>query len=398
MNVHRASDQNKDTISRETRPDISIPFNRPTLEGREREYIVDAVNRGHISGDGHYTHRCQAFLESLLGVPKVLLTTSCTHALEMCAILLNGHEGDEVIVPSFTFVSTVNAFVLHGFQPRFIDIRPDTLNLDESRLEAMITPRTRAIICVHYAGIGCEMSTITDIADRHGISVVEDNAHGLFASYKGKYLGTFGRLATQSFHETKNFTCGEGGALLVNDPDHVQRAEIIREKGTNRSRFFRGQVDKYTWVDVGSSYLPSDILAAYLYAQFEACEQIQDKRRRLWEYYYNSLSEWAAEHNVGLPTVPPYCQQSYHMFYLIMPSLEERQELIAYLKQRGVLSVFHYLPLHLSEMGRRYAAQADACPITEDISDRLLRLPFYNSLTQVDQDRVVDAVTHYKHK
>ncbi len=395
----KGHDLGRDLEPQGTKQEVLIPFNRPTLEGREREYIVDAVNRGHISGDGYFTNRCQAFLEHELGVPKVLLTTSCTHALEMCAILLNAREGDEVIVPSFTFVSTVNAFVLHGFRPKFIDIRPDTLNLDESQLEGMITPRTKAIICVHYAGVGCEMSAILEVANRHGIPVVEDNAHGLFAGYKGKYLGTFGRLATQSFHETKNFTCGEGGALLINDPHYIQRSEIIREKGTNRSRFFRGQVDKYTWVDVGSSYLPSDILAAYLYAQFEAREEIQNKRRYLWEYYYNSLSEWAAEHEVRLPTVPSYCDQPYHMFYLIMPSLAERQELIAYLKRRGILAVFHYLPLHLSEMGRRSHAQPADCPVTEDLSDRLLRLPFYNSLTQEDQQRVVAAIIgYYKEK
>jgi dTDP-4-amino-4,6-dideoxygalactose transaminase len=313
----------------------------------------------------------------------------------MAALLLDTQPRDEVLVPDFTFVSTINAFVLRGARPVFIDIRPDTLNLDETQLEQLITPRTKAIVPVHYAGVGCEMDAILEIAGRHNIAVVEDNAHGLFGKYKGKYLGTFGCLATQSFHETKNFTCGEGGALLINDLQYVERAEIIREKGTNRSRFFRGQVDKYTWVDIGSSYLPSDILAAFLYAQLEALEQIQEKRRRIWEYYYTHLSGWAQDHGVRLPIVPPHCEQPYHMFYLLLPSLKQRQALIAHLKAQSILAVFHYLPLHLSDMGRRFGGNAGDCLVTEDVSDRLLRLPFYNDLSETEQERVIRATCSF---
>ena len=374
----------------------NIPFNRPSIVGDEFRYISEALAQGHISGGGPFAARCQALLEQQLGVPRVLLTTSCTHALELAALLLDVREGDEVIVPSFTFVSTVNAFVLRGAQPRFIDIRPDTLNLDETLLERAITPRTRVILPVHYAGVGCEMDVILDIATRHGISVVEDNAHGLFGAYRGKPLGTFGCLAAQSFHETKNINCGEGGALLINDPRLAERAEIIREKGTNRSRFFRGLVDKYTWVDVGSSYVPSDILAAYLFAQLEARERIQTTRRRLWDYYLRHLRDWAASRNVVLPSVPAHCEQAYHMFYLLLPSLDQRQALIAHLREHGVMSVFHYQPLHLSEMGQRLGGKEGDCPVTEVVSDRLLRLPFYNDLTEADQERVVGAVTKFR--
>ena len=372
-----------------------IPFNRPSLEGNEIPYILDAIKIGHASGDGPYTKRCHALLEQTLGVPKTLLTTSCTHALEMAALLLDLQPGDEIIVPSFTFVSTINAFMLRGAHPVFVDVRPDTLNMDETRLESLITPRTRAIVPVHYAGVGCEMDAILDIAGRHSLAVVEDNAHGLYGKYKGRYLGTFGSLATQSFHETKNFTCGEGGALLINDPCYVERAEIIREKGTNRNRFFRGLVDKYTWVDIGSSYLPSDMLAAFLFAQLEAREQIQAKRRRIWDYYYANLQDWADDRGVRLPIVPEYCEQPYHMFYILMPSLDARQALISHLKARGILAVFHYLPLHLSDMGKRYGGQEGDCPVTEDISDRLLRLPFYNVLTEMDQAHVVRMIKEF---
>lgn len=369
-----------------------ISFNRPFAVGTEIDYIRQSIENMHTCGDGSFTKKCHALLEQTIGVPKALLTTSCTHALEMAALLLEIKPGDEVIVPSFTFVTTINAFVLRGAHPVFIDIRPDTLNFDESKLEKLITPKTKAIIPVHYAGIGCEMETILEIAGRYGIPVVEDNAHGLFGKYKGKYLGTFGSLATQSFHETKNFSCGEGGALLINDLEYIQRAEIIREKGTNRSRFFRGQVDKYTWVDIGSSYLPSDMLAAYLYAQLEKREQIQTKRRQVWEYYYEHLQNWAQEQGVRFPIVPEHCEQAYHMFYLLMPSLEKRQALIAHLKAQNISSVFHYLPLHLSDVGRKFGGKEGDCPITEDISDRLLRLPFYNDLTTVDQARVVSSI------
>jgi dTDP-4-amino-4,6-dideoxygalactose transaminase len=375
---------------------MRIPFNKPWLNGKELYYIATVIQGGHASGDGAYTRKCHALLEQLLGVPKVLLTTSCTDALEMAALLLDIQPGDEVIVPSFTFVSTANAFVLRGARPVFADIRPDTLNLDETQLERLITPHTKAIVPVHYAGVGCEMDAILEIACRHGIAVVEDNAHGLFARYKGQYLGTFGALATQSFHETKNFTCGEGGALLINDPQYIERAEILREKGTNRSRFFRGQVDKYTWVDVGSSFLPSDMLAAFLYAQLEAREQIQAMRQRVWNYYATHLAAWADEHGVQMPTVPDYCEQPYHMFYMLLPSYEQRQALIAHLKERGILSVFHYLPLHLSDMGRHFGGQEGDCPVTEDVSDRLLRLPFYNELTETEQEQVVQAIEEWE--
>ncbi|NMC80486.1 MAG: dTDP-4-amino-4,6-dideoxygalactose transaminase [Chloroflexi bacterium] len=373
-----------------------IDFNKPTLVGNECAYISQAFDNSHVSGDGYFTKQVQGLLEKALNVPKVLLTTSCTHALEMTALLLNIQPGDEVIVPSFTFVSTVNAFVLRGARPVFIDVRPDTLNLDETQLEALITPRTRAIACVHYAGVGCKMDAISAVASRHGIPIVEDNAHGLFGKYKGKYLGTFGAMATQSFHETKNISCGEGGAVLINDPNLVERAEIIREKGTNRSRFFRGMVDKYTWVDIGSSYLLSDILAAVLYAQLEAIESIQHKRQQVWDYYDSHLRPWAAGNGVQLPTVPDYCEQSYHMYYMLMPSLETRQALIASLKSQGIISVFHYLPLHLSDMGLKFGYKAGDCPVTERVSDQLLRLPFHNSLTQDQQEQVIAALQAFR--
>ncbi|MEG3877976.1 dTDP-4-amino-4,6-dideoxygalactose transaminase [Microcoleus sp. herbarium7] len=369
-----------------------IPFNQPFVAGKEIEYIQQSIESRHTCGDGSFTKKCHALLEQAVGVPKALLTTSCTHALEMAALLLDIQPGDEVIVPSFTFVTTINAFVLRGAKPVFIDIRPDTLNLDESKLEQLITPKTKTIIPVHYAGISCEMEEILEIAGRYGITVIEDNAHGLFGKYKGKNLGTFGSLATQSFHETKNFSCGEGGALLINDTRYLERAEIIREKGTNRSRFFRGQVDKYTWVDLGSSYLPADMLAAYLYAQLEVREAIQAKRQQIWEYYYEQLQDWAQQHNIRFPIVPKHCEQAYHMFYLLMPSLEKRQALIAHLKAQNISSVFHYLPLHLSDMGRKLGGKEGDCAITEDISDRLLRLPFYNGLTLEDQARVVASI------
>ncbi len=374
---------------------MGVDFNNPVPVGREAEYIAEALQSGHISGDGPFTKRCHALLQEQLGVPSVLLTTSCTHALDMSAILLGVQPGDEVIIPDFTFVSTVNAFVLRGAKPVFVDIRPDMLNLDESKLEAAITPRTKVIVPVHYAGVGCEMDAIMEMADRRHISVVEDNAHGLFAKYKGKYLGTFGALAAQSFHETKNFSCGEGGALLLNNRQLIERAEIIREKGTNRSRFFRGQVDKYTWVDIGSSYLPSDILAAYLYGQLEQRERIQEHRRNVWNTYEVGLKDWAAKRGVQLPTVPAHCEQAYHMFYLLMPNLELRQKLIKYLHERDIYTVFHYLPLHLSDMGRRFGGQEGDCPVTERVSDQLVRLPFHNVLTGGEQEQVIEALIDF---
>jgi dTDP-4-amino-4,6-dideoxygalactose transaminase len=375
---------------------FSIPFNRPCLTGNEYKYIAEAIASGHASGDGPFTRRCHQLLESELQVGKVLLTTSCTHALEMAALLLDIGPGDEVILPSFTFVSTANAFVLRGAKIVFSDVRVDTMNMDEALLESLITKRTKAIVPVHYAGVACDMDAICGIARGHNVQVVEDNAHGLFARYKGKYTGTFGCLGTQSFHETKNITCGEGGALLINDPALVERALIIREKGTNRDQFFRGQVDKYTWVDVGSSYLPSDLLAAFLFAQLESCQDVLKKRQCIWEYYRERLDSWARAIGVRMPLVPPECDQAYHMFYLILPSLEYRQGLIAHLKTLGINSVFHYVPLHLSKMGRRSAARETQCPVTEDVSARLLRLPFYNDLTETEQSRVVAAITSFE--
>ena len=373
-----------------------IPFNRPCLAGNEYKYIAEAIANGHASGDGPFTHKCHELLERELGVPRVLLTTSCTHALEMAALLLECGPEDEVILPSFTFVSTANAFALRGARLVFADIRPDTLNLDESRLECLITPKTKAIVVVHYAGVSCEMDSILAIASRHGVPVIEDNAHGLFSKYKGTYSGTLGCLGTQSFHETKNFTCGEGGALVVNDVELLERALVIREKGTNRSRYFRGEVDKYSWVDLGSSYLPSDLLAAFLYAQLEAREKIQEKRREVWNRYYESLADWAQSNDVKLPVIPPECEQAHHMFYVLLPSIEHREWLIAHLKAQGILSVFHYSPLHLSEAGKKFAARASNCPVTEEISERLLRLPFYNDLSENEQESVTDAVKNFR--
>jgi len=369
-----------------------IPFNKPAYLVEESLYVQEALQKGHLAGDGDYTKKCSALLEGLFGVPKALLTTSCTHALELSALLLEIQPGDEVILPSFTFVSTVNAFVLRGARPVFIDIRPDTLNMDESKLEGLITQKTKAIVPVHYAGVGCEMDTILNIAHSHNIKVIEDNAHGLAGKYKGKKLGTFGSMATQSFHETKNVSCGEGGALLINDPVYIERAEIIREKGTNRSRFFRGQVDKYTWVDVGSSYLPSEVLAGILCAQLENVDKIQKRRGKIWNRYNDELNAWAEENGVGLPQVPSYCEQPYHMFYMILPSLEKRTQFISSLKEKGIMSVFHYLPLNTSEMGMRLGAKPGDCPVTEDISDRLVRLPLFYNMTDDEQTRVIEEV------
>ena len=375
---------------------IRIPFNRPFATGDEIDYIRAAIATPKLSGDGSFTAECHRLLEQSLGAQKALLTTSCTHALEMAALLLNIGSGDEVIVPSFTFPSAANAFVLRGAKPVFVDIRADTLNIDESQIEQRITARTKAIFLVHYAGVACEMETIMAIARKHAIPVVEDNAHGLYGKYRGRYLGTLGQLATLSFHETKNFSCGEGGALLINDAQFNERAEIIREKGTDRSRFFRGEVDKYNWTDVGSSYLPSELLAAFLRAQLEHRDQIQDSRRRIWENYTRELATWAERNRVGLPVVPPECEQSYHMFHVIMPSLASRQALISHLASCGILAVFHYLPLHLSPMGLRFGGRQGDCPVTEDLSDRLLRFPFFTGMSSSEQSQVIDAVRAFR--
>ena len=374
--------------------DVRVPFNRASVVGRELEHVAAVARSGALAGDHEFTERCQQMLESALGARHALLTTSCTHALEMAALLLDLGPDDEVIVPSFTFVSTANAFALRRARPVFVDVRPDTLNLDETKLERLITPRTKAIVPVHYAGVACEMDVICEIAERHRVAVVEDNAHGLFGRYRGRWLGTLGALATQSFHETKNFTCGEGGALLVNDARFVDRAEIIREKGTDRSRFFRGQVDKYTWQEVGSSYVVSDILGALLVSQLEARREIQGRRAALWARYASELADWAAAHDARLPIVPAHCDQAFHMFYLLVPA-SRRPAFLEHLKARGVQAVFHYVPLHLSPMGRAHGGTAGMCPVTEAVSDELVRLPFYADLDDADQGRVIDAVRSF---
>jgi dTDP-4-amino-4,6-dideoxygalactose transaminase len=375
---------------------IRIPFNRPYATGKEIDYIREAITTPKLSGDGSFTDHCHRLLERSLGIQKALLTTSCTHALEMAALLLNLGPGDEVIVPAFAFPSAANAFVLRGARPVFVDVRADTLNIDETQIDQRITERTKAIFLVHYAGVGCEMDTILAIARRHGIGVVEDNAHGLYGRYRARNLGTLGQLAALSFHETKNFSCGEGGALLINDANFNQRAEILREKGTNRSQFFRGEIDKYTWVDVGSSYLPSDLLAAFLRAQLEHRDQIQSMRRKIWETYALELASWAEANGVRLPIIPPECEQTYHMFYVIMPSFETRQALIAHLAGLGILAVFHYLPLHLSPMGRRFGGHQGDCPVTEDLADRLLRFPFFTGMSSSEHSQVIDAVRAFR--
>jgi dTDP-4-amino-4,6-dideoxygalactose transaminase len=371
-----------------------IPFNRPGLLEAALPRIHEAITSARLNGDGPFCRRAEKLLEEILGSKRALLTTSCTHALEMSALLLDLAPGDEVILPSFTFVSTVNAYVLRGARPVFADIRPDTLNLDEEQLPSLISARTKAIVPVHYAGVGCEMDAIGEVARRCGAMIIEDNAHGLFASYRGKPLGTFGALATQSFHDTKNVTCGEGGALILNDPAFIERAEILREKGTNRSRFFRGQVDKYTWVDVGSSYVLSDLLGALLVSQLEVHDEIQRRRARIWHRYNTELAEWATARGFRRPIVPDHCAQSFHMFYLLLPA-EARTRFIEHLRGRGVQAVFHYQSLHLAPMGLANGGKAGMCPVTERISDGLVRLPMYNDMTEAEQSTVIDAVRSF---
>lgn len=373
-----------------------IPFNRPSLTGKETKYIVDAIQRCHASGDGYYTKQCHEFLERELEIKKALLTTSCTHALEMAALLCDFQKGDEVIVPSFTFTSTVNAFVLRGAKPIFCDVRPDTLNLDESKVESLITPKTKAIVPVHYAGVACEMDSLIQIAKKHQLYLIEDNAQGIFGKYKGKFLGSLGDFGTLSFHETKNINCGEGGALLINSPEMINRAEIIREKGTNRSQFFRGEIDKYGWVDLGSSFLPSDILAAYLWAQLERASSIQMRRKQIWENYQQSLKSWAIENGVKVPFVPTGVEQSYHLFYLVFPGIAERSQFIKHLREQGIHSVFHYQALNSSPMGLKLGSNRGQCPVSEKLGDQLVRLPLYNSMTEEEQWRVIDAVVDFK--
>ena len=372
-----------------------IPFNSAPVIGRELDYVREAAASGHTAGDGPFTKRCERLLADALGAPRVLLTTSCTHALEMGAMLLELGPGDEVIVPSFTFVSTVNPIVLRGATPVFADIRPDTLNIDEHRLPDLVTPRTKAIFVVHYAGVACEMDAILAVAARHGIPVLEDTAHALFGRYHGRQLGTLGSLGTLSFHETKNFTCGEGGALVITDARLVERAEILREKGTNRSRFFRGQIDKYTWVDVGSSYIPSELVAAYLLAQLEMREEVQTRRAATFARYANTLASWAAEQGIRLPVIPDGCDSAFHMFYLQFPGLEPRDRFITHMKAAGVHCVFHYLPLHRSPMGEHWN-RLPADTVTERASDGLVRLPFYTTLSDADQAHVIASATAFR--
>ncbi|WP_433172132.1 dTDP-4-amino-4,6-dideoxygalactose transaminase [Actinoallomurus sp. CA-150999] len=373
-----------------------IPFNRPYVAGAEQEYLVRAMAGGALEGDGPFTRRANALIAELIGASSALLTTSCTHALEMSALLLGIAPGDEVVMPSFTFTSTATAFALRGAVPVFADCRPDTLNLDERRVEAAITERTRAIVVMHYAGVACEMDAIMAIAERYGLAVVEDNAHGLCARYRGRPLGSFGAMATQSFHATKNVQCGEGGALVLNDPGLVERAEIIREKGTNRAQFFRGMVDKYRWIDIGSSYLPSDLLAAFLVAQLEAIDDIQARRHRVWAAYDEGVADWAKRREVRRPTVPVDRDHPAHLYYLLLPDLAHRQAFLRHLGERGVRAAFHYQPLHTTPGGLRYGRAAPGgCPVTEDAADRLVRLPLFAAMSDDELRRIIDAVISY---
>ena len=373
-----------------------IPFNKPFIVGKELYYIAQAVQNGHLSGDGPFTKKCNTWLEEHFKARKVLLTHSCTAALEMAAILCDIRPGDEFIVPSYTFVSTVNAFVLRGGIPRFIDIRPDTMNIDEKLIEAAITPRTKVIVPVHYAGIGCEMDAIMEIARRHNLLVVEDAAQGVCATYKGKYLGTIGHLGCYSFHETKNFISGEGGALVINDERFLERAEIIREKGTNRSQFFRGMVDKYTWVDIGSSYLPSEMIAAFLYAQLEEAPKITEKRLSIWNTYHKGLEKLENVGKLRRPIIPQFSGHNAHMYYILLKDLRERTSLIQFLKERDIYPVFHYVPLHNAPKGRELCGgQVPLLPITEEYADRLLRLPCYYELTLSQVDDICAAIEDF---
>jgi dTDP-4-amino-4,6-dideoxygalactose transaminase len=372
-----------------------IPFNRPFLAGRELDYIRQAVEAGQLSAAGSFTARCEAFLQTTLSAPRALLTTSCTHALELAALLLDLRPDDEIIVPSFTFVSTLTAFTNYGARPRFVDIRPDTLNLDERLVEAAIGPRTRAIVPVHYGGVGCALDDLVAIAMRHRLTLIEDNAHGLFGRYRGRTLGTFGALAAHSFHETKNLTCGEGGALVINDPALVARAEIIREKGTDRAAFLRGEVGRYTWVDRGSSYGLSEILAAFLWAQLEARDRIYALRAAAWRSYDEALRGPALKAGWILPSIPPDCEPTHHLYHVLLPSRADREALTAHLAARQIHAIFHYQPLHLSKMGRAFGGKEGDCPVTESVAEHLLRLPLYNGISSEEQARVIGGLIDF---
>lgn len=370
----------------------SIPFNKPFIIGKELFYIAQAVLSGHLSGDGVFTKKCHKLMEQKYGAKKVLLTNSCTSALEMTAILANIQPGDEVILPSYTFVSTANAFALRGAILKFIDINKDTLNMDELLIEEAISKKTKAIVPVHYAGVSCNMDPIMDIANLNNIIVIEDAAQAMSSKYKGRYLGTIGHLGSYSFHETKNITSGEGGALIINDNLFVDRAEVIREKGTNRSLFLKGMVDKYTWVDLGSSYLPSELVAAFLFAQLEEAEKINKKRLTIWANYYNGLKPLEGAERLQLPTIPDYCEHNAHMFYIILPTLQIRDQLIQYLRKNGICSVFHYVPLHSSPMGMKLSIDPFFLPITDNMSGRLLRLPCFFELNNKEQEKVIEVI------
>jgi dTDP-4-amino-4,6-dideoxygalactose transaminase len=373
---------------------IRIPFNRPHVVGTELSYIAEAQANGHLSGDGPFTRRCHAWLERHSGGGKALLTHSCTAALEMAAILAEIGPGDEVILPSYTFVSTANAFVLRGAVPVFVDIRPDTLNLDERLVESAVTERTRAVVPVHYAGVGCAMDVIRRLAERSNLTIIEDAAQGIMSTYRGQPLGSLGHLGAYSFHETKNVVCGEGGALLVNDPAMAARAEIIREKGTNRSQFYRGQVDKYTWVDVGSSYLPGDMVAAYLAAQLEQAREITSRRLSLWNRYHEAFAPLERDGRLRRPVVTEDCEHNAHMYYLLLRNLDARTAFIDHMKENAIQCVFHYVPLHSAPYGTRVGRTSGAMPVTNDVADRLVRLPLWVGL-EAHLDRIIEAVRQF---
>lgn len=375
-----------------------ISFNVPPYVGAELDYIKDAIEKRKICGDGEYTKKCSRWLEEKTGTSKCLLTTSCTHATEMAALLCDIQPGDEIIMPSYTFVSTADAFVLRGAKIVFVDIRPDTMNIDEQLIERAVTKKTKAIVPVHYAGVACEMDTIMDIARRKNLLVIEDAAQGVMSEYKGKALGTIGDYGCYSFHETKNYSMGEGGALLIKNPDMIENAEIIREKGTNRSKFFRGQIDKYTWVNYGSSYLPSELNAAYLYAQLEKADEINDKRLEAWKQYYEGLTPLYEEGRIELPVVPKECKHNAHMFYIKVKDIEERSRLIAYLKENGIGAVFHYIPLHSAPAGRKFGRFSGEDKYTTKESERLVRLPMHYDLKSEDVYRVIDVINDFYKK
>jgi len=373
-----------------------IPLSRCCIVGKEKEYLFKALSTGNIQGGGEFTSKCEKLLEKELDVCRVLLTNSCTSALEISALILNIVPYDEVIVPSFTFVSTANAYMLFGAKPVFCDIRSDTLNLDENKLGKLITNRVKAIIPVHYAGIGCEMDEISNLSNIHNIPIVEDNAHGLFGKYKNQYLGTFGKLSAISFDGQKNITCGEGGAIIINDENYIEFAEVIRDKGTNRAAFLRNEIKKYSWIYRGSNYYPSELQSSYLLAQLEMKDEIQKKRSTIWNNYHNDLKEWADENQIILPHVPDYCDNSYHLYYLIMPSKKDRDDLIRHLKKYGVSATFHYIPLHITPVGKKFGGKKGDCPVSENISNRLVRVPLFYDLNPSDLMHIINIIKEFK--